>query len=191
MEKLNDLCCMIWGQKMTDENYFKTNEKELMEYFHYSGFFGKIKIRFRFAKTWLLHSLAYSSILPNWVVILQRMRGVEIGKNCHISPYVQIDLLYPEQVTIEDNVSIGTNSVIFAHVNMPTNMHLKKHAYPRKVEPVHIKSGAVIGPGTIIIAGVTIGKNAMTAVGSVVTQDVPDSCIAAGNPARVIKKIDE
>ena len=114
----------------------------------------------------------------------------QVGKNCHISPYVQIDLLYPEHVTIEDNVSIGTNSIIFAHVNIPTNMHLKKHAYPRKVEPVHIKSGAVIGPGTIIIAGVTIGKNAMTAVGSVVTQDVPDFCVVVGNPARVVKKIE-
>jgi len=176
---------------MTEDDYFKINEKELMNYFHYSGFSGKVKLRLKFAKTWLLHSFAYSSIIPNWIVTFQRMRGVKIGKNCHISPYVQIDLLYPDQITIENNVSIGTNSIIFAHANMPANMYLKKNAYPRKVESVHIKSGAVIGPGTIITAGVTIGKNAMTAVGSIVTQDVPDSCIAAGNPARVIKKIDE
>ena len=176
---------------MTDDDYFKINENELMDYFHYSGFLGKLKLRFKFMRTWILHSLAYSSPLPNWTVSFQRMRGVKIGKNCHMSPYVQIDLLYPDQITIENNVSIGTNSLIFAHSNMPANMELKKHAYPRKIKPIHIKSGAVIGPGTIITAGVTIGENAMTAVGSVITQDVPDSCVAAGNPARVIKKIDE
>ena len=135
--------------------------------------------------------MAYSSPIPTWIISFQRMRGVKIGKNCHFSPYVQIDLLYPDQITIENNVSIGTNCIIFAHANMPTNMKLKNNAYPRKIKPVHIKSGAIIGPGTIITAGVTIGKNALTAVGSVVTQEVPDSCVAAGNPARVIKKIDE
>tara|TARA_B110000014_G_C20049543_1_gene545885 strand:+ start:399 stop:929 length:531 start_codon:yes stop_codon:yes gene_type:complete len=176
---------------MTNDDYFKINENELMEYFHYSGFSGKLKLRFKFVKTWILHSMAYSSPLANWIISFQRMRGVKIGKNCHFSPYVQIDLLYPDQITIDDNVSIGTNCIIFAHANMPTNMKLKNNAYPRKINPVHIKSGAIIGPGTIITAGVTIGKNALTAVGSVVTQDVPDSCVAAGNPARVIKKIDE
>lgn len=176
---------------MTDENYFKINEIELMEYFNYSGFSGKLKLRLKFVKFWLLHSWAYSSPLPNLVVKLQRSRGVKIGKNCHISPYVQFDFWYADQITIENNVSIGTNSMIFAHSNIPANIHLKKNAYPRKIKSIHIKSGAVIGPGTIIIAGVTIGKNSMTAVGSVVTQDVPDSCVAAGNPARVVKKIDE
>ena len=176
---------------MQNEDVFSINEREVMEYYGYSGFSGKLKLRFKFAKTWILHTMAYSSPLPNWIVKLQRMRGVKIGNNCHVSPYVQFDLLYPDQITIENNVSIGTNSVIFAHVNMPANLELKKHAYPRKIEPVLIKSGAVIGPGTIITAGVTIGKNAMTAVGSIVTQDIPDACVAAGNPARVIKKIDE
>ena len=74
---------------------------------------------------------------------------------------------------------------------MPANIELKENCYPRKIKSVHIKSGVVIGPGSIITAGVTIGKNAMISVGSIVTQDVPDSCVAAGNPARVIKKIDE
>ena len=192
MEKSRDSCLNLeMILLMSDENYFKINEKELMEYFHYSGLSGKLKLRLKFVKTWILHGLAYSSPLPNYVVKFQRMRGVKIGQNCHISPYVQIDLLYPDQVTIEKNVSIGTNSIIFAHMNIPANIHLKQSNYPRIVKPVHIKSGAVIGPGTIITAGVTIGKNAMTAVGSIVTSDIPDSCVAAGNPARVIKKIDE
>ena len=175
---------------MNNSNNFKTNEAELMEYYGYEGNIGKIKLRLKFLKSWILHSLAYSSPLPNFVIKLQRSRGVKIGKNCHFSPYVLIDLLHPELITIEDNVTIASNSMIFAHVNPTTNEFLKNHGYPRTIKPVVIKSGAIVSVGCIIIAGVTIGKNSIVGAGSVVSQDIPDYCIAVGNPARVIKKID-
>jgi len=175
---------------MNNSNNFKTNESELMKYYGYEGNIGKIKLRLKFLKSWILHSLAYSSPLPNFVIKLQRSRGVKIGKNCHFSPYVLIDLLHPELITIEDNVTIASNSMIFAHVNPTTNEFLKNHGYPRTIKPVVIKSGAIVSVGCIIIAGVTIGKNSIVGAGSVVSQDIPDYCIAVGNPARVIKKID-
>lgn len=171
-------------------NHFSINEKELMDYYHYSGFFGKLKLRAKFLHTWVLHSLAYSSPLPEIIIMLQRRRGVKIGKNCHFSPYVQIDLLYPQMITIDDNVTIGSNVMIFAHINPTTNLYLKSHGYARSIKPVHIKSGAIIGPGSIITEGVTIGENSIVGVGSIVSQDVPDYCVVLGNPARVIKKID-
>ena len=175
---------------MNNSNNFKTNEAELMEYYGYEGNIGKIKLRLKFLKSWILHSLAYSSPLPNFVIKLQRSRGVKIGKNCHFSPYVLIDLLHPELITIEDNVTIASNSMIFAHVNPTTNEFLKNHGYPRTIKPVVIKNGAIVSVGCIIIAGVTIGKNSIVGAGSVVSQDIPDFCIAVGNPARIIKKID-
>ena len=100
-----------------------------------------------------------------------------------------IDLVYPILVEIGDNVAIGSNVMIFAHGNFSSNLFLKSK-YPRKVEKVVIKSGAAINPGSIIMAGVTIGENSIISPRSVVTQDIPDYCIAVGNPARVIKKID-
>ena len=175
---------------MNNSNNFKTNEAELMEYYGYEGNIGKIKLRLKFLKSWILHSLAYSSPLPNFVIKFQRSRGVKIGKNCHFSPYVLIDLLHPELITIEDNVTIASNSMIFAHVNPTTNEFLKNHGYPRTIKPVVIKNGAIVSVGCIIIAGVTIGKNSIVGAGSVVSQDIPDYCIAVGNPARIIKKID-
>ena len=175
---------------MNNSNNFKTNEAELMEYYGYEGNIGKIKLRLKFLKSWILHSLAYSSPLPNFVIQLQRSRGVKIGKNCHFSPYVLIDLLHPELITIEDNVTIASNSMIFAHVNPTTNEFLKNHGYPRTIKPVVIKNGAIVSVGCIIIAGVTIGKNSIVGAGSVVSQDIPDYCIAVGNPATLIKKID-
>ena len=63
---------------------------------------------------------------------------------------------------------------------------LKKHGYPRTVKSVVIKRGAVISVGCIIIAGVTIGENAIVGAGSVVTKDISESGIYAGNPAKKI-----
>ena len=172
-----------------EDDAFRVNEQEIMQYYGYNGASGRLRLRCRFLKTWILHRLAYSTPVSNFAIKMQRMRGVKIGKNCHISPYVLIDLLYPQIVTIEDNVTIGSNTLIFAHANPTTNLFLKKNGYPRKVEPVNIRSGAVLFPGCIITAGVTIGKNSLVSAGSVVFEDIPDFCVVLGNPARIVKKI--
>lgn len=173
---------------MQNEDVFSINEREVMEYYGYSGFSGKIKLKIKLLSSWFYHKIAYSSIHPGIIIASQKKRGVKIGKSCHFSPYVLIDLVYPELVVIGDNVTIGSNVMIFAHSNPTANKNLKEK-YPRRVEKVKIDSGAVINPGCIITAGVTIGKNSMISIGSVVTEDIPDDCIAIGNPARVIKKI--
>jgi len=174
----------------TQDDASSLNEKEIMEFYGFKGSSGHFSLKMKFLRTWILHSLAYSCPNSGFVVNLQRSRGVTIGKNCHISPYVLIDLVYPSLIKIGDNVTIGSNSLIFAHANPTANIFLKKGAYPRKVAEVTIKSGAVLFPGAIITAGVTIGENSMISAGSVVFEDVPDYCIAMGNPARVIKRID-
>lgn len=172
-------------------NYsFKANEQELMDFYGYKGTLGRARIRMKFLKSWIFHYLAHSCPLPSLVVKFQRIRGVKIGKNCHISPYVLIDLLHPELIEIGNNVTISSNSMVFAHVNPSSSDFLKKHGYPRTIKPVTIKDGAVVSVGCIIIAGVTIGENSIVGAGSVVSQDVPDYCVVVGNPARIVKKID-
>jgi len=169
---------------------FKINEKELLEYYGYSGITGKLKLRINYMKSWLHHTLAFHSTHSGFAVKMQRLRGVKIGENCHLNPYALIDLMYPELVTIENNVTLGSFSMLFAHNNPTANLFLKQGDYPRKTGKIHIKSGAVINPGAIITLGVTIGENSIISSGSVVTQDIPDYCVVVGNPARVIKKID-
>ena len=169
---------------------FKINEKELLEYYGYSGITGKLKLRINYMRSWLHHTLAFHSTHSGFAVKMQRLRGVKIGENCHLNPYALIDLMYPELVTIENNVTLGSFSMLFAHNNPTANLFLKQGDYPRKTGKIHIKSGAVINPGAIITLGVTIGENSIISSGSVVTQDIPDYCVVVGNPARVIKKID-
>ena len=175
---------------MYTEDVFSQNERELMDFYGLKGSLGKLRIRAKILKTWILHKSAYSSINSSWVIRMQRSRGVKIGKNCHVSPYVLIDLIYPSMISIGSNVTIGSNTMIFAHYNPTANAFLKKHGYPREIKKVTINDGAVIGPGSIITAGSTIGKNSIIGAGSVVSNEIPDFSVAVGNPARVIKKIE-
>jgi len=95
-------------------------------------------------------------------------------------------------VTIEDNVFIG-HGVMFINDSYPratTEGKLQTEA-DWKVERTVIKKGASIGSGATILSNVTIGENAIVGAGSVVTKDVPASGIVAGNPARLLRYIEQ
>jgi acetyltransferase-like isoleucine patch superfamily enzyme len=98
--------------------------------------------------------------------------GVVIGDNCKIRPFVFI----PSGVTIEDNVFMGPG-VTFTNDKYPK---VKGDWILLKTQ---VKSGASLGANCVILPGVTVGKEALVGAGSVVTRDVPDEAIVAGNPA--------
>jgi acetyltransferase-like isoleucine patch superfamily enzyme len=112
-----------------------------------------------------------------------------IGKNCKISSHTFIC----EGVTIEDNVFIGHN-VTFINDAFPRatagDGELQTEADWACV-PTRVKKGASIGSSATLLCGITIGENAIVGAGSVVTRDVPADTIVAGNPARIMKKIDK
>ena len=88
-------------------------------------------------------------------------------------------------ITLEDDVFIGPKVCVITE-NHPEEPHLRHNVYTR---PVVIKRTAWIGAGAVILPGVTVGENAIVGAGSVVTRDVPDNVIVAGNPARFIRNI--
>ena len=94
-----------------------------------------------------------------------------------------------EGVTLEDGVFVGTN-VSFINDRYPRAiMRDGRQVVPHdwKLEETRVSYGASIGAGSVIMCGVTIGKWAMVAAGSVVLEDVPEGVMVAGNPARVVK----
>ena len=129
--------------------------------------------------------------------------NTSIGENCRIHRNVFID----KNVSIGNNVKIQNNNSIYEGVTLEdgvfvgTNVSFINDRRPRSIlrdgkqvgpgdwtmEKTHVCYGASIGAGAVIMCGVTIGKWAMVAAGSVVLEDVPDYAMAAGNPAKVIK----
>ena len=165
------------------------NFEELKSFYGLKGHLGDLLLKWKLGRSWLLQSLAAVTPSSRMSVALHRARGVKIGNHVYIGPKVFIDTLYPTLVTIEDYVSIGMGTMIFAHSNPTNSILLKRKYFPRKVEPVVIKKGAWIAPGCIILCGVTIGSNSVVGAGSIVTRDVEDESVVAGSPARLIKRL--
>jgi acetyltransferase-like isoleucine patch superfamily enzyme len=116
-------------------------------------------------------------------------KGATIGKNCKISSHSFIC----EGVRISDNVFIGHN-VTFINDKFPraTNEDgsLQKDTDWNCIE-TFVEEGASIGSGAIILCGITIGKKAIVGAGAVVTKDVPQNTIVAGNPAKIIRHLEQ
>jgi len=93
-------------------------------------------------------------------------------------------------VTIEDDVFIGHN-VSFINDKFPraTAGGRLQTEEDWRVEPTRIRQGASIGTSCTILSNVTIGRNSIIGAGSVVTRDIPDNVVAAGNPCRVLRPV--
>lgn len=113
---------------------------------------------------------------------------VEIGKNCKISSHTFIC----EGVTIEDDVFVGHN-VSFINDRYPRSTVAGRLQTPDDwaMERTVVKRGATIGTSVTILCGVTIGEGAIVGAGSVVVRDVPAGMIVAGNPARVLRPVED
>jgi len=116
-------------------------------------------------------------------------KGATIGKNCKISSHTFIC----EGVHIEDNVFIGHN-VTFINDKFPRATNEDGSLQNEKdwdcIE-TYVEQGATIGSSATILCGVRIGKKAVIGAGAVVTKDVPPNAVAVGNPARVIKYLEQ
>jgi len=115
-------------------------------------------------------------------------KGAKIGKRCKISSHTFIC----EGVTIEDEVFVG-HGVTFTNDLLPRATNPDGSAQTDDdwtcVETL-VKQRASIGSGATLLCGITIGEGALIGAGSVVTKDVPARAVVAGNPAKVIKRLE-
>ncbi|HBG07405.1 MAG: acetyltransferase [Geobacteraceae bacterium GWC2_58_44] len=112
-----------------------------------------------------------------------------IGKNCKISSHTFIC----EGVFVEDDVFIGHN-VTFINDLYPRATTAGGELQTEEdwaVGKTVVKRGASIGSSSTLLSGITVGEGSIVGAGSVVTKDVPPFCIVAGNPARILRKIEK
>jgi UDP-2-acetamido-3-amino-2,3-dideoxy-glucuronate N-acetyltransferase len=132
----------------------------------------------------------------------QVREGASIGAQCTIGKGVYID----RDVVVGDRVKIQNRASLYRGVTIEDGVYIGPHVsfandrYPRAVTPdgdpqtdsdwqllpTLVREGASIGAGAVVLPGVTIGRWAMVGAGAVVTRDLPDHALAAGNPARAI-----
>ena len=116
-------------------------------------------------------------------------RGAKIGKRVKVSSHTFIC----EGVTIEDECFIG-HGVMFTNDLYPRSTNPDgsvQTAEDWKMLETKIQRRASIGSNATILCGITIGEGAIVGAGAVVTKDVPPYTIVVGNPARVLRKIDQ
>lgn len=112
-------------------------------------------------------------------------RHISLGKGTYIN--VNCNFIDDGKITIGDAVMFGP-AVTIATVGHPINPKMREYMY---CDHVTIGNNCWIGANSVICPGVTIGDNTVIGAGSVVTKDIPANCIAAGNPCKVIRMIDE
>ncbi len=118
---------------------------------------------------------------------------IKIGNNAVINSYCHIGCL--DRVEIGDYTTVGARTYITDHthgtVGMDDLLLPPRHRKLYSKGPVVIGKYVSIGEGCAIMPGVTIGDHAVIGANSVVTKDIPPYCVAAGNPAKVIKNMSE
>ena len=103
--------------------------------------------------------------------------GMNIAPDVRLSFKCRIDKTNPKGLTIGEKTMVTFDAIVLSH----------DYASRRHAAKTVIGTHCFIGCGSIIMPNVTVGNHVIVAAGSVVTKDVPDNCIVAGNPAKVIK----
>lgn len=131
---------------------------------------------------------AFSHVLPEAV----------IGTDCNICDHVFIenDVVIGNRVTIKCGVQIWDGLRLEDDVMVGPNATFTNDLFPRSKQPFElrktiVKHGASIGANATILCGITIGAGAMVGAGAVVTKDVPPLSVVVGNPAKIIRYIEE
>nr|WP_245763735.1 acyltransferase [Pseudoalteromonas denitrificans] len=113
-----------------------------------------------------------------------------IGNNVDIGWQNSISI--GTKVILEDDVRLAGKVFLAGFPGHPIDNDARAQGKPDlecQVGDIIIQQGAWLGTGVTVLAGITIGQGAIIGAGSIVTKDIPANCIAAGNPARVVKNI--
>lgn len=114
--------------------------------------------------------------------------GVNISVGDNFLTNYNVMILDMAKVTIGNNCWFGPNVGLFAVAHpMDAQGRIDMLGIAK---PITVGDNVWIGGNSVVLMGVTIGNNAVIGAGSVVNKDVPDNALVAGNPARIIKYID-
>lgn len=188
--------------------------KQIYYLLRWYGLSGGIRVGAQYIFTWLKYPGARLIRSPRYIRSVRRIEfgngftsgvglrldiekhgAIKLGEHIQVNDYVHIAVI--------DRVEIGSNCLIASRVFISDHNHGRFDGNhpddapgvpPAKrrltARPVKIGRNVWIGESVCVMPGVTIGDGAVIGAGSVVTRDVPENCVAVGNPARVIRRFD-
>ncbi|MGI2156616.1 acyltransferase [Shewanella baltica] len=123
------------------------------------------------------------------------LKGAVVGQNCNICAHTLIehDVVVGDRVTVKSGVflwagtNIGNDVFIGPNATFTNDVFPRSKQYPTEFIGVVVEDGASIGANATLLPGIRIGRGAMVGAGAVVTKDVQDWNVVAGNPAQVIR----
>jgi serine acetyltransferase len=152
-----------------------------------SGIVGTVGSAARGIRRRMLQLLAlYAPGAKSVRVTLHRWRGVTIGPGTFIGTAAILETERPELIYIGRDVTIGIRATVIAHFRGHSLAERGRARYS-----VRIEDEAFVGPGVIILNGVTVGRGAVITAGSVVSASVPPMTMVQGNPARPVAKLEQ
>jgi acetyltransferase-like isoleucine patch superfamily enzyme len=131
-------------------------------------------------KSLILAITRYMASGPVKNALLRRL-GIKIGKHVFIAATVELDIQFPELITIEDGAILGMHSHVATHEVTHKHIRLGK---------VRIGKNALIGGQATVRSGVTIGENSIVAMRAFVTESVPPNTLVTGVPERKVIHLD-
>jgi UDP-2-acetamido-3-amino-2,3-dideoxy-glucuronate N-acetyltransferase len=132
---------------------------------------------------------AFAHVLP----------GAKIGQDVNICDhtFIENDVVIGDRVTIKcgvylwDGIRIENDVLIGPNATFTNDRYPRSKEYPDSFPITVVKQGASIGANATILPGITIGEKAMVGAGAVVTRNVPDKALVVGNPARVVRFLED
>lgn len=166
---------------------------------------------FRFVFFQLIQVIIDLLFIPQIRVILLKLLGANIGKNCLIykisfmnlyrgsfsnltigdNCFIGNDVLFDlaGKIKIGQNVTISDRSILLTHMNVGYKNHPLQKVFPSYISKIKIENNVFIGVGVIILPTVNIGQTSVIGAGSVITSDIESFKVVAGVPGKVIKTV--
>lgn len=127
------------------------------------------------------------------------LKNAKIGRDCNICAHTLIenDVVLGNNVTVKsgvylwDGTTIGNNVFIGPCATFTNDKMPRSKVYPDSFSKITIEDYASIGANATLLPGITIGRHAMIGAGAVVTKNVPPYAVVVGNPARIIRYIEQ
>lgn len=135
---------------------------------------------------WRRFEVGRDALIEDFTVINNGAGDVLIGEGARVG----IGSVIIGPVTLGDRAGLGQHVFISGFNHGYSDASCDSNKQPLVLKPVVVGRESHIGANSVVVAGVTIGERSQIGAGSVVTRDIPSFCVAAGNPARILKRYD-